>query len=287
MYKNNPIKEKFMPTVNLIKNEAKHILKNRWSTALAISFIILAMLFLGVAGFGLIHSLFINILGKVSAIAIALVFVTLLWQFLGVPLLYGTLRWTWYSSLNNDIPFYEIFYYFGSGYNYIRAISLGFRIFLRIVIILALCFTPSIIILVACMPQLYNFLNFPMPYFVSSLWALGNVLELFGGTLSVILLLRYVSAPILLINNEKLSPQEALNFSVIISKFANGRTLSFLLSFSGWLIISILILPLLYAIPFFFVSYSIYCKYLMENYNRIVDFENSKMYPNYEPNTFM
>lgn len=275
-----------MPPVILIKEESKKVLKNKWSMAIGVASVILGMFFIGIAVVTIFSSILRSFLGNLSALLFSLIPVLLLWQFLGVPLLYGTLRWSWYTSLNENVPFYEIFYYFGSGYSYIRSISLGFRIFLRIVLILLACFAPSIIIAIICMPNLYSLLNFSMPYFVSSLWALGNILELFGATLSIILLIRYVSAPILFINDEKLSPQEALNLSVIISKYANGRTFGFLCSFLGWAFLSALILPLLYVIPYFLIAYCVYSRHLIDNYNRFVALENFNMYPNYQPNSF-
>ncbi len=275
-----------MPPVIAIKKEAKESLRGKWTMGFAIASVIIGMFFIGLSVWSLFSSLLRPFLNDLSAFLISLIPVLLLWQFLGVPLLYGTLRWCWYISGGENVPFVEIFYYLGSGKNYFRAISLGFRIFLRIIIILALCFSPSIIITIICMPKFYSLFGFSMPYFVSSLWALGNVLEFFGATLSVILLIRYVPSPILLINDEKISPQEALNLSIIISKFANGKTISFLFSFFLWALLSVLVIPLFYVIPFFLVSYCFYCRHLIDNYNKIVAFENSKIYPNYEPYTF-
>ena len=270
----------------VIKKQAKESLGGKWTMGISIAFVMLGMFFIGISVWSLFGALLKPFLSDLSAFFVSLIPVVLLWQFLGVPLLYGTLRWCWYMSGGENVPFVEIFYYLGSGKNYFRAISLGFRIFLRILIILALCFSPSIIIAIICMPKFYSLFGFSMPYFVSSLWALGNVLEFFGATISVILLIRYVPSPILLINDEKISPQEALSLSVIISKYANGRTLGFLFSFFFWAILSFLVIPLLYVIPFFLVSYCIYCRSLIDNYNKIVAFENSKIYPNYEPYTF-
>lgn len=271
----------------LVKKEAKEKLKNKWSVGIAISGLVLGMFFGLLSVSSVIGPLFLPTLGEFGATFISLIPIFLLWQFLCVPLLYGILRFAWYTALGSDIPFFEVFYYLENGYNYIRSISLGFRIFIRIVLIIAACFAPSLIISAICTPKLYDLLGVSMPYFVSSLWALQNVLEIFGITISVILLMRYFTAPILLINNQNLCPQEALNLSVIISKYANGHTFGFLFSFVGWAILSVFILPLLYTIPLFLVSYSLHCKYLIDNYNRIVDFENSKIYPNYEPQSFM
>lgn len=275
-----------MPPINLIKIEAKKSLSNKWSVSLAVGAVIVAMFAVAAVSIMLFNSVFSLFLGRIASLLLSVVIILFLWQFLGVPLLYGTLRWAWYTDLKYDVPFFEVFYYFNNGYNYVRAISLGFRIFLRIVFIIALCFAPSVIIAVICMPKFYNLLDFSMPYFVSSLWTLGNVLKIFGATVSIILLVRYFTAPILLINDEKISPQEALNLSVVISKFVNGKTISFILSFAGWAVLSLLVIPLFYVVPYFLTAYAEYCQSIIVNYNNIAEIKAKQRYPFYEPNRF-
>lgn len=272
-----------MPSTNVIKSAAKACLKEKWPKAIGIGAIILSVLCLHIAVFSAINQIFLTLLGNVASLTLSLTALLLLVEFFGMPLIYGALRWFWFSVHNAEVPISEVFCYFSSGREYAKAISLSFRIFIRIVAILVVCYLPSIIITVIRQPELYNLFGFAMPYFVSSLWALNSVLELFGTILSAILLLRYFAAPILMINDINVSPQEALHLSVIISKQANGRTLGFLLSFVGWGLLALLVVPLLYVFPYFLACYAVYCKYLIANYNNIVSLQNQTYYPHYQP----
>lgn len=272
-----------MPSTNIIKSDAKAFLKDKWPQAIGIGAILLSVLCFHIIVFSVIMQLFVNPLGNVASLVVALAVLLLIGQFFGVPLVYGALRWFWFTVHGAEVPINEIFCYFSSGREYAKVISLSFRIFVRVLTILVLCYLPSIVITVARQPELYNLFGVSMPYFVSSLWVLNNMLELFGTILSAILLLRYFAAPVLMINDANISPQEALHLSVIISKQVNGRTISFSLSFIGWGILSLLVVPLLYILPYFLVCYAAYCKHLIANYNNIVSFQNQTYYPHYQP----
>lgn len=275
-----------MPTTNNIKAEAKFSLKDKWPKALGIGALVISAFCLIYVFFSMLYLMFSKTLGSMWGMVLSLIPAFFIWQFFGVPLLYGALRWFWFTATGEDIPVNETFFYFSRTKEYIRSVSLGFRIFCRIVAILFVCFLPSGIISVLCRPALYDMLNFAMPFFVSSLWSLGNVMTLFGTILSTILLLRYFAAPILMINDNNISPQEALHLSSIISKQVNGKTFAFLLSFLGWAMLSLLVIPMLYILPFFMASYAVYCKYLIENYNRLAELQNKTYYPNYKPPRF-
>lgn len=59
-------------------------------------------------------------------------------------------------------------------------------------------------------------------------------------------------------------------FSAKATKGMNTRIISFRFSFIWWVIPSVLILPLLWSIPFYFLSDAIFAKYLMEKYERFL-----------------
>ena len=256
-----------MPPVKVIKANAKVSLLNKWSSAIGIGAIVLSVFCVHIIILNVFTSLFNGILNVFFAtlVGVALTVVTL--PFFAMPLLYGALRWFWFTANDSDVPVSEIFCFFGSSSEYLRALSLSYRVFFRITSILILCFIPSILIWVVRNPETYNILNFPMPYWTSSMWVLSNIFNFFGWVFSIILLLRYFIAPILMINDRSLSPQEALDLSVIISKSTNGRTFSLLLSFLGWGLLSLLIIPMIYTIPYFLASYAVYCRFLINHYN--------------------
>lgn len=274
-----------MPPSHVIKQNANTSLRDKWPQAIGVGAIVLSVFCIHVVLLETFAMILQNFLPQTAAVLISCLPIILAGQFFGMPLLYGALRWFWFSSLEADVPISEVFCYFSDGREYLRAISLSFRVFVRIVGILFLCFLPTLLIEAARSPYTYQLFHSSMPYWVSSIWAFGRLMTLFGTVLSVILLLRYFAAPILMINDPSISPQEALNLSVIISKNANGKTLGFLFSFFGWYLLSLLVVPLLYIIPYFLCSYAVYCRYLINHYNRTVSIPSAAAYPHY-PNMF-
>lgn len=259
-----------MPTNQVIKTNAKTALMDKWPKAIGIGAIILSIFCLYIVLIQLAFIPLSSFLGDFAALFSLIALIVLSVQLFAIPLLYGTLRWFWFTAADADVPVSEIFCYFSSGKEYLRALSLSFRIFLRSSGILFVCFLPSLIIVAISSPTTYDMINHPMPYWASSVWGLGNAFTILGIIMSFTLLLRYFAAPILMINDPSITPHEALDLSVIISKNANGRTFSFICSFLGWIVLSLLYLPMLFTLPFFMSSYAVYCKFLINHYNRLV-----------------
>jgi len=258
-----------MPDNYVIKTNARTSLQSKWPEALGIGAILLSVFCLYIILFQLVEIALTIIFGKITSLFISIAFMVLLSQFFAMPLLYGILRWFWFTSFDHDVPISEIFCYFSSGKEYLRATSLSFRIFARSTSILFVCFLPSIIVLIIRSPQTYDILNTSMPYWAaSSIWALGNTLNFLGIALSFILLLRYFAAPILMINDPSITPHEALDLSVIITKNANGKTLAFVASFVGWFVLSLFYIPIIFTLPYFLAAYAVYCRFLINYYNR-------------------
>lgn len=61
---------------------------------------------------------------------------------------------------------------------------------------------------------------------------------------------------------------KSFSLSAKASKGIHTRILSFKFSFIGWGILSLLILPLIWAVPYYELSNAIFAKYLMERYER-------------------
>lgn len=259
-----------MPTSATIKTNAKLALKDHWPVALGIGAIILSVYCLNTVIMQIALTLFETLVNEIWLTVIALGVMVLFCQFFFAPLLYGALRWFWFVSKENDVSVIEIFYYFSSLKLYLRALSLSIRIFTRIIGVLFICFLPAFIVGAVSSPTTYEIIGSEMPSWATYVWLLFNVLAVFGVIMSFIMLLRYFAAPVLMINDGNISPQEALHLSVIISKNANGKTFSFVMSFFAWGLLSLLYIPMIFTLPYFICSYAIYCKSLIANYNNVV-----------------
>ena len=145
-----------------------------------------------------------------------------------------------------------------------KIIDISTKSYIEVLIMLG-----SLIVIAISSPTTYDMLNAPMPYWASSVWAIGNALTFLGLATSFVILIRYFAAPILMINDPSISPNEALDLSVIITKNANGKTSAFVFSFAGWVLLSVIFyLPLLFVVPYFLASYSVFCRFLINHYNR-------------------
>ncbi len=273
-----------MPPSSVIKNMAKSSLKEKWPQAIGIGALLLSILCIHVVLLQIVALLLEGVVGENYASLIAIATVVILGQFFCMPILYGALRWFWYTSRESDLPISEIFFYLANGKSYLRALSLSFRVFVRIMCVLFLCYIPSITVIILRSPKTYELFDSSMPYWVESFWILGSLLNLLGFVASFFLLLRYFAAPILMINDNAVSPQEALHLSVIISKNANGKTLGFILSFFAWYLLSLLYLPLIFTLPYFLCAYAVYCRSLINNYNNSLGNFNNTGFSGYADN---
>ncbi len=270
-----------MPNNKVIKSNAQTALREKWPQSVGISAIFLAVLSIHFVLLSMISALLSGFVGETTAAFVGLFAVVLVGQFFGMPFLCGALRWFWFTSLDADVPLNEIFCYFSRGGEYLRILSLSFRLLFRMIGIAILCFLPAFFVQIVRLPLTYEVLNSSMPYWTASMWALGKILTVCGTLFSLLLLSRYMAAPILMINDPVLSPQEALNLSMVISKSSGVHTLSFFVSFLLCGLLSLLILPLLFTLPYFLCSYSIFYRFSINRYNRSVQI-NDDTYTDYQ-----
>lgn len=257
-----------MLPLNLVNQQTKFSLKDKWPQAIGIGAILLATLSGHYLFFEITYMLLANLMDILYAFILSAVTTVIIAQFFFFPLLYGALRWFWHSSNpdNPPIPISEIFCYISGSKLYLQALSLSFRIFFRTASIMFVCFIPSIIIMVLRYESTYELLNYQMPYWVESFWILGNFLNLFGLIASFLLMLRYFVAPILIIDDASTSPKEAMRLSALISKGIRANILSFIFAFLPLALLSFLVLPLLVTLPYFLCAYAIYSRSIIRGY---------------------
>ncbi len=100
-----------------------------------------------------------------------------------------------------------------------------------------------------------------------------------GAGIYLVFIQRWHLAPYYFISGNGI--MKSFSLSVKASKGIRGDILRFKLSFIGWALLSFFILPLLWSVPYYFVSSAIYSKYLMEKYEHSLaqvpeDFEHGE-----------
>lgn len=187
--------------------------------------------------------------------------------FILIPVFFGGLRYFWRLLCGvTDNPL-SVFNYFSSKENYKKVLKLTFYIIFKTLLTAILLLIPYIVVTVISNIEIYKFLDMPIPLWTTNL---SNVTAFLGfialiGTL--FLMLKYYLAPMLIIADENMDVNEAIHMSVVISK---NTTLDFVyLAFSmiGWILLSLLFIPLLYTLPLFMMVYLTHCSFAVNEYN--------------------
>lgn len=272
-----------MPSNLFIKNTAKNHLHKNFTSAFAVGFLVIAIRALLTVFAGLIASL-CSAFSEATANIVALVFFVAATLFLYIPVLLGAIRWFWFTTGGYTVPPAETLYYFYRTDEYFKAISLGFRLFLRGLLNALLCFAPALLITLFSQPTLYEAFGLQMPYWLASMWMFENMFFVVGALAFVAFMLRYLAAPILLINNNKLSTSEALYFSATILRPHKAGSFNLLISLVGWMLLNLLVFPQLYTVPYFLCIYIVYMRTAIEKYNAEASRFNAAFAPQNTPN---
>ncbi len=184
------------------------------------------------------------------------------------PLQQGLTRWFYRLSAGESAPVLSIFDYFGAGRSYGKSLWLAFQLGLRTLLWSVLFYLP--VLALAAGLSLF-------PYQQSSL----NTLIFYTGIFVTVLLAvilsvyfwafqqRYFLAPYLLAEDGGQKVSRIIKQSVKASKGRRGEILRLQLSFIGWFLLSVLLFPLLYTLPYYRASLSVYARYLIERQQRM------------------
>lgn len=136
----------------------------------------------------------------------------------------------------------------------------------------------------ALMPGAFlaSFLWFYMPVTSRTL----QMLQIGACLLSVLLLLLCLSLALIFTRRWFLAPYyfargEGIHRSFVLSvratKGLHTKIMRFSLSFFGWAVLSLLILPLLWCVPYYSTASALYAEYLMERYERSLEPEEPEL----------
>ena len=120
-----------------------------------------------------------------------------------------------------------------------------------------------------------------IPVWTSNLWALNSFLVILSTLALVFVMIRYYLAPTIFIANDEIDPAEAVNMSTIISKRTGADFVGLTLSFAGWILLSLLVAPLIFTLPYFTTSYCVHCRFAITTYNMDVDRFNASFTPSF------
>ena len=142
-------------------------------------------------------------------------------------------------------------------------------------------FIPAMIVDLFSGSFLYDALKIPIPLWTSNLYYLSLFLKSVASVILVFVMARYYIAPFLLIADEDMDAAEAIHMSDVISKSTMLDFIYLFFSLLGWIILSVLVIPIMFTLPYIITSVSVHTRFAIAEYNKRVDKQNSDTFPTY------
>lgn len=207
----------------------------------------------------------------VKSFAVQAVF-TIISFFILVPLVLGMLEWYWNLTEGNKTGIGDIFAWYGSLRLYIKSILLNLDICIRVLLWWVLiCGLPSAMIFIS---RYYSkgiditstnlSASEIQSLLISGLLLLfGTLLLIAGAILFVFIISKYVIAYFLAVEDNTRRIRDMIHDSIIYSHGYRWELTKFILSYIGWFITCIAILPIIYVVPYFLSSTAILSKHII------------------------
>lgn len=263
---------------SIIKKTARTALSGNFLKGVAVSCVLIFACFIGELTASMV-SVFAGVVGYAIFLIAYVVFAAF-------PLYLGALhffrRLLWGESDNVLI----IFDFFSSTVQYKRALHLALIMSVKLISAGAILFFPCFVVWMLSSEWFYAAFDLSFPVWTSSLWTLNSFLAIIAMFALLFVMLKYYMASFLLVCNDNMHPAEAINMSTIISKRTGADFFGMVMSFAGWILLSLLIAPLIFTVPYFMTAYGVHCRFAITAYNRDVDRFNSKNTPYYTADEF-
>jgi len=183
------------------------------------------------------------------------------------PLLIGVRRLFWRAVNDKHSGLSGLFADFSSGRRYARALSFSVQLYLRYILFSLLMLPGLALVSIGnSSTSVQDWFNISLPtQDIKDFGAgFGTVLLLIGAVLFVRLMLRYFLARVLLADDDSLSPREALRRSARAMNGYKGQLVSLILSYAGWFLFCVPVLPILYVAPYVNMSCTSFARFAVE-----------------------
>ena len=175
--------------------------------------------------------------------------------FLFSPLINGYIRAYYRASYTDSIDLKDVFFYFSGG-RYGSALLLNIRVFLRMLIPILVLYSPLIIFETVC--QLY-YTEFIDTILYKDVYFLLAVTSTFTTALYS---LRYFTIYTVSADNPQFTTKQVFEYNRYIMRDNTGYPAKMILSFVPWILLCLLVLPMLYVIPYMTQSFCVSAKWL-------------------------
>lgn len=243
----------------IIKSQARNILKHNFVKAI-VALLIVALPFTMIDGTTTVISSFvINSIADEQTAGI-LVYaigypVEFILGFLLSPVINGYIRAYYKAAYTNTIDLRDVFFYFNSSH-YSDALSLNIRYIIRMLLPILLSFTPLILFEVIS-NQLASGFHGSVLY-----QNVCFILTILSSLIVTLYATRYFTVFTVSADNPHFTPQQVFAYNKHIMRWQSGNVVKLIFSFTPWLLLCMLILPMLYVIPYMTMSLSLSAKWM-------------------------
>lgn len=248
-----------MSAESIIKSQARDILKHNFVKAIA-ALVIMLVPFYIIDGTTTVISCLIPQFVSDEQLSMILVYsigypVEVIMGFLFSPIINGYVRAFYRASYTESIEMKDLFYHFHRG-RYGKALSLNIRLLIRMLIPIIIIIAPVILYDVYFT---YTSSDFSDTVIFHDIRFLLSVLS----TLCIVLYsLRYFTVLTVSTDNPEFTTKQIFAYNKQIMRHRTGNAAKLIFSFTPWLLLCLLILPMLYVIPYMSQSLCISAKWL-------------------------
>lgn len=243
----------------IIKSQARDILKKNFVKAIAALLIVLIPYYI-IDGATTALSMAIPQFVSDEDLAVILVYsigypVEVIAGFLFSPIINGYVHAYYMAACTEKMDIKDVFRYFSGG-RYGSALSLNIRLIIRMLLPVLVLYSPLIIyeiISVNFTKDFYDTMLYHNFYFILA------VLSTISTTLYA---LRYFTVFTVSADNPQFTPKEVFGYNKYIMKNRTGSAAKLVFSFIPWMLLCLLVLPMLYVIPYMTQSMCVSAKWM-------------------------
>lgn len=248
---------------SLVKKSARTILKGNWTASIFVACIPLFTVF--------ICSYSVSLLAIVSGELIADILFLILGIFLIFPMCLGLLRFFWRVLFGKHDSPVLVFYYFSDKSKYWKSLLFILSMAFKAMIYGVLLNIPMFILNVITHSFMYELIGISLPVWTANLTNVKIILEVVAKVVLISIMLKFYLTPMLFVADDNMESAEAMHMSSVISKKSSVDFIYLGFSFIIWIILSFLVIPIIFTLPYAVVSYLIHARIVVAEYNAHIE----------------
>ncbi len=249
-------------SIKKLKNQAKNCLKNNnWGKAIGMSVIIISIFIALFITSRLLYMIFninnndgiiFNFISNnfnftMNYVDLSIVRVILYFLiFMLSPIWLGFNRWCLLTARGENVPVYELFYYFIFGERYFNSLAVYAKSVLKIIIVGIICIVPGFLF----MGHGINLLINNISYLCYIILFLSIIILICGIIATFLFMSRYSLAGYIYILKPECSPKKCVKLSVMLTTKYKNDYIKLYCSNVKYIVLGLLILPLIFVIPY-------------------------------------